>query len=225
MTYSRFRRRYARKRGGVHFRRSKYRPVGQLAHMAYRRHTFFDDLTFNTTALGATNAASIQTYRANSVWDPDYAAGGSTAAGWAEMDAHFQQYFVKHADLALTAFPTDVGYTSNEPLRVVVYPSWNQLHGTTVSKQTIENSPMWKKSRFGVPLNPVMPTLRHRFTAPSGWPTRAEDDDLSLSAGNPIRQQFFNVTAYTGGDVATSQAITVRMKITYYVLWFAPKPL
>jgi len=78
----------------------------------YTRMKFAQTKNVSTDALGI---AGSHTYQLNSIYDPDYHAGGNSCVGWANLNALYNRYLVTGAEVIVKFFDPD---SSNAAVKV-----------------------------------------------------------------------------------------------------------
>lgn len=164
----------------------------------------------------AAGAQSWNSFRGNSVFDPDFSGGGSTAFSFTQCAAIYNRYRVLGSRITL-----DVINSGSAPLRIALVatianspPTASYLPGQRhVAQGMIGTSGTvgWKHtafartaSVFGVPESQVL----------------SEDDFAGLSSGNPNNVWYWHVVMFNPSAVAGLCSVAVR--IEYDVAWSMP---
>jgi hypothetical protein len=166
-------------------------------------------------------AVTTQTFRANSVYDPDYGGAGTTVAGYTQPAALYGRYRVSH-------FTADVEFlnTSAQPVYVYAVGTPEVTIGTSFAVLTAQRN-IWTKaiaSKDGAAM------VKHKVSFPIsriyGVPksqVMMEDDFAGLVGGNPNNQVFFHCGVYN--PTASAASVILRVRFTYRTVWSLPTDL
>jgi hypothetical protein len=166
-------------------------------------------------------AVTTQTFRANSVYDPDYGGVGTTVAGYAQPAALYGRYRVPK-------FTADIEFlnTSAQPVYVYAVGTTENTIGTSFSVLTAQRN-VWTKaiaSKDGAAM------VKHKVSFPIhriyGVPksqVMLEDDFAGLTGANPNNQVFFHCGVYN--PTASTAAVILRVRFTYHTIWSLPVDL
>lgn len=97
----------------------------------FTRMKFAQTLNVTTDALGI---AGSHTYQLNSIYDPDYHAGGNSCVGWSNLNNLYGRYIVTNAEVIVKFFDPD---TSNGAVKVGCAIRINQNNPT--AGKTMDN--------------------------------------------------------------------------------------
>ncbi len=168
----------------------------------------------------AASALSYNSYRANSVYDPDFTGVGTTAVGYTAMSSVYNRYRV----LSVSVHATFTNTTATPCTAFVVASPLNTL-GTNFN-QIVSQRFAWYK-----PLNCVnsVPVV-HNFKVPisvvygaSKAAVRQEDDYTAVVGTNPNNVVFLHVGVLndTGGAVG-SYGVRANLRMRFTTEWSIP---
>jgi len=174
--------------------------------------------SYGTYFIGAPGAGvqSWNSFRGNSVFDPDFSGAGTTAFGYTQLSAIYNRYRVLGSKITV-----DVTNTGTVPLRISIVativnapPTATALPGQRHIAQGMVGTTGtvgWKHTAmartaaiFGVPESQVM----------------SEDDFAGLVGGNPNNVWYWHVVMFNPGGVAGACNVSVR--IEHDVAWSMP---
>lgn len=167
---------------------------------------------FNMTAEGG--VTSLQTFRGNSVYDPDQTGAGVQPSCYDDLSALYGFYTVLGSKIKVTAVNTN----SLVPAMVVMYPYIAATDATS-----IEECALMPKARQIIINNATaggkgtMSTYARTDLMYTGIPM-ADMEFQGASNANPSRQWFWLVKLRSLNGSSTAN-VTAYMKVTYYVIW------
>lgn len=167
----------------------------------------------NNTIVGG-----VDTYqwRGNSVYDPDYEAGGGQPAGFDQLSALYSQYCVFAAKLEMTVQSLDT-----VPTFIGLHARYSDTTVPTTNEKFIENPEcryMWVAPQ-GSPGDKK--TIKYFRTAKKMFNCKNIRDEQNYSSAittNPANQWFF-VVRMANTD-AGNMAIITDTRIVYYVVFY-----
>ncbi len=178
-------------------------------------------MPYGTYQLLVPGAGSISTYtfRGNSVFDPDFAVGGTTADCYTQLSTLYNRYRVLSSRIHVHASNTGTVPVTNFIVAGIVNSPGNavqQLQARHMAQGTCApGGPVsWTHAAtatthkiFGVPKAQVL----------------AEDDFAGLVGGNPNNVWYWHISTYNLGGVAG--AVNLQVRIEYEVVWSMPLAL
>lgn len=167
----------------------------------------------------AAGAQSWQSFRGNSVYDPDFSGAGTTAFSYTQASTIYNRYRVLSSRLVVEA--TNTGTT---PLRFTVLAAIvnappaasfvpGQRHiaqgivGTTGTVGWRHTAHARTSAIFGVPESQVL----------------SEDDFAGVVGGNPNNVWYWHVVIFNPGAVAGACSVSIRVE--YETVWSMPLAL
>jgi len=183
-------------------------------------------------ALTTINAASIyqREFRANDLYDPDYAVGGHQPFGFDQLTAQYYHFTVLYADCELSI---QAGDARNVEYRIWQTNAAGQLAATYAASSTAglleeqpHSNPICLTSHGSTG---TTRTVRLHFDAPKtfGKPaadlvgdSRFQGDD----SHSPTEDAYFAIGGYhLAASQATMPDATIKITITYYAVFTEPK--
>lgn len=168
--------------------------------------------------MGAVSGSvGIQTYRLNSLYDPDQTGTGTTPAWFSTLlnSSTYTRYTVFGAEVRVR-----VVNTGSSPMDVAVYASTGT---TTLSPELAGEAPFGQSAIVSsAGGGSVMKTLtgKYRVAAVSGVTeetVRTESNFSSAYTGNPASGPFLHVS-YQASDLSSTVNGVLRVKIIYHAL-------
>lgn len=178
------------------------------------------DVSNTTAGAGAPYQA---VYRANSIYDPDPAVGGTTAYGHTFLATQYQKYYVKKCKATVTAGYNYTGcelrcyqWFDNKSTVVGGAPSANTLAGICLSNGG-------KISSVHHVLGGVS-QISHSVTTRSIFKDGYQDkDNQSVMAGNPTNVVYYHVAFLPVGiDIGAGSGFNVGIMLEYDTVCFDP---
>ena len=169
---------------------------------------------FTTTATAGSTDTII---RANSVYDPEFAAGGGQPTGFDELAALYSRYLVNAAKVKVTL----VNYSATAA-KLVVSPSPDSSSFSSILAAATQ--PYAKQVIVGGSSGASMRSVSLYMTTKAarglnGNSPIADDELEATTTANPTKQWFFHVVhGHLDGTSASNQEI--QCEITYYVDFF-----
>ncbi len=167
----------------------------------------------------AAGAQSWQSFRGNSVYDPDFSGAGSTAFSYTQASAIYNRYRVLGSRITVEA--TNTGTV---PLRFSI------IAAIVNSPPTATNVPGQRHVAQGIVGTTGTVGWKHtamaRTSAIFGVPEAqvlSEDDFAGVVGGNPNNVWYWHVVMYNPGAAAGSCSISIR--IEYDTVWSMPLAL
>lgn len=184
---------------------------------------FRGKMTYMTavTLAPAAGVTSYNTFRLNSVFDPDFSGVGSTVAGYTQAAAVYSRYRVMH-------FSADVEILNQGVSGLYAFCVVNPLNtvGTNFSNIMAQRN-VWQKAISSKDGNGA---VKHRVSGPIGVfygvpqsQVRIEDDFAGLTSGHPSNAVYMHVGVYNPAAAAGNAVLNIR--ITYDVIWSLPLSL
>jgi len=172
--------------------------------------------TYVVLAPGAGGTAS-QSFRANSLFDPDFTGVGTTAFPYSKLSLLYNRYRVVRSRIwieGVNTGTTPITYYLTATIVNSVAATENELGGRHTARGTAApGGPIsWKHKAsattaaiFGVPPSQVM----------------SEDDFAAIVGGNPNNVWYYHVLAFNN-SAGTSGATTVNVRIEFDTFWSMP---
>lgn len=176
---------------------------------------YSDSKIFTVPALGVSNA---NTYRSNSIWDPDFTGTGQTVAGWNVLNQIYGRYWVMGCKVRLTfSDPLQdgvrVGYSirqrSNAPtagLTIQQLAYYNNVYMSSIS-----NSGSQKKV-FNFYMKPWAQSSVSKLEYMAN-----SDQHSAIMSGFPNIPSYFDVFVVNENVGSSATTINYTCEITYYV--------
>lgn len=167
----------------------------------------------------AASAPAYNTYRANSLYDPDFTGVGTTASGYATMSGVYNKYRV-------ISCQADIVWSNPNPTNAIAFVCANPLNTVGTSYATI----MAQKHVWTGPLGNVNgPHLKHscRFSIASIYGSTAaavmtEDDFASVVGANPNNAVFLHVGVMNSTTTAFAAPVQLQVRLCFDVEWSLP---
>jgi len=174
----------------------------------------------NTVSLSpAAGVASYQSYRGNSVYDPDFSGVGTTAFAYSQASAVYNRYRVLASRIEVLASCTSgtlqiflQASINNAPPVATLY-TVGQRH-VAMGGVSVGGPSVWKHTAvartaqvFGVPQKQVL----------------SEDDFAGIVGGNPNNVWYYHVVAYN--PTAAGATLTLTVRVEYETVWSMPTNL
>jgi hypothetical protein len=170
----------------------------------------------------AGSAVAYNTFRMNSVYDPDFTGVGSSVTGYTQLAALYGRYRVTSAKISFDVINT----STTVPLTVFLALNSSNNVGTDI-KAILAQRYVWSKSLATVNGNG---TLTHTASAPVhqiyGVPKTqvlSEDDFAAVTGGNPNNVVYAHLGAFT--DAGAVGSFYLQVSIEYHVAWSLPLEL
>lgn len=163
----------------------------------------------------AAGTVSINSYRGNGVYDPDFTGVGTTAYTYSQLSALYNRYRVIGSRIFVNFTNTGTGVqthllqasiANSPPTTVQWFGGRHMARGTTSpGKPAFTHIASARTAKiFGVPESQVM----------------SEDDFAGLVGGNPNNVWYWHIGSYNPTAAATTGTVDVR--IEYDVIWSMP---
>lgn len=162
---------------------------------------------------------AVQSFRVNSVYDPDFTGVGATALSYSVLSALYNKYRVISARISV-----ELNNTGAAPVTVLMVASNSSSLSTSLAVNNPQrftrritlaaagSGPVTSKFVFNVPVHTIY-----------GVPAQAvlfEDDYAGNAGGNPNNAVYFHVDVHDFGAIAAS--VYIDTIITYRVHWELP---
>lgn len=183
---------------------------------------FRGKMTYSTNqyVTSAMGVAAVQTFRLNSVFDPDYTGTGRTAAGYAQLSQLYGRYRVLSVRVTVTWVSPGANpqfcFVAVNPLNAVTPDlsvisaqrnSWVKAIGSKDGNATITHTFGGKIGKFyGVPESQV----------------RDEDDFAGLVGYNPNNVVYAHIGCL---GMTTAPSAQIQCNVVFDVAWSLPKEL
>lgn len=185
-------------------------PARRVGTLAY-------DAVFNLSP--AASASAYNTFRANSVFDPDFSGAGTTASGYTQLAAVYGRYRVLKADVECiwnntTALP-GMAFLIASPANTV---------GTSFT-QIMAQKFAWCKQLGNVNGPHVAHKVNFKMSTIYGTTEAAvlsEDDFAGLIGTNPNNVIFLHIGVTNATGTAFATAVFLQVRIMYTVEWSLP---
>lgn len=119
------------------------------------------------------------TYRANSIWDPDYATGGTVALGHAEWSGIYTNYLVVSSSCQVRTLSESSGVASVLGISLSSVPTVNTTDWTDLIER---GGTVWRMQQSAI--NGNTNTMRSRFQAKRFFGYKDTKDALPLYGAN-----------------------------------------
>jgi len=199
-------------------------PANKVVEMSYYKNLFI-------TNVAGTTGCEYVVFRANSIFDPEYATGGNTARGYATWADFYQHYVVLSSTIALHLFANEDA--AGNPQIAFAGGSYDATDPIVASNVVLDGNfnyhlcPMWGTR----PILRDFADLDYHYDADTAWDlTNAEDayNNIGASFGaNPASPYYFLVGLANYDDSLNNDSgnkLTGYCKITYKVLLSQPTP-
>lgn len=169
----------------------------------------------DTYTLGnGVNTIGSHTFRANSVYDPDYTATGHQPLYFDQLATIYSNYKVIKTAVGCQFMSTQ-GVTAG-----------NIICGVDISaNDTVETNPDTIRERPGSKFKTLTP--QRPATIKTGWNLRrsavtSDDNWTSLASTNPVNVDYIKVyaTSADGTTALPSDVCSVQVDLTYTVVWY-----
>lgn len=184
---------------------------------ARRVGTMVYDGLFNISP--AASAAAYNTFRANSVYDPDFTGVGTTVSGYTPMATVYNRYRVLscRADITwsnpnavnglafLIATPANTVGTSYAAILAQKY-SWTKQLGNVNGPHLSHSVKFTTAEVYGTTSQAVM----------------SEDDFAGLTGGNPNNAVFLHIGVMNSTSTAFAAPCQLQVRLLYTVEWSIP---
>lgn len=170
----------------------------------------------------AASAVAYNTFRLNSVYDPDYSGVGTAAYGYSALAALYGRYRV-------LGYSVHISYTNLSttlPLTVFAVATPVTTVGTGIT-QILSQRRTWFS---GLSTANGNGTKEHSFSGPVGAiygvpaaQVRNEDDFASVTGNNPNNGIYAHIGAFNNG--ASAGTLNIQVRIQYDVVWSLPLEL
>lgn len=166
---------------------------------------------------------SVHTFRANSLFDPDFTSTGHQPMGFDQYMQLYSRYTVVGSKITITASPSD-DTSLNSTAIVGVYMSSDS--GFPVPISTLIES---EKSRYKViqlSENALPISTKYSVKKQQGIKNIMDNYELSGTViANPVIQDYFHVFAAGINSLQDPSRISVQVHISYFVVFSDPLPL
>lgn len=175
-------------------------------------------------ATGAGGSVDTETFRANSIFDPDWAVGGHQPMGHDQWSTFYNQYYVKSAKITVKLLPDNNAFTATGHVGCTLGILAGTSGGTSAREQpqtvwmpyasTLANQT--QKER----------TLTYTVDVAKWFGLKdLADDSLSSAAfgANPTRNLLWTVWYDDSVSIVGGQIINVDIVIDYEVVLHTPK--
>lgn len=167
----------------------------------------------------AATSLAYNTYRANSVYDPDFTGVGTTAVGYTSMAALYNRYRVIRTTVHITAttgsaLPSTV-FLIATPVNTVgtSYSAiMSQKYVWTRQLSTLNSGGWQHRVRF--------PT--HTIYGTTKAAVLSEDDFAGITGSNPNNVVFFHVGVYNNTGTAFTAQVQLLLRFSFVVEWSLP---
>lgn len=180
----------------------------------------FWDQSYNVSA--PAGVVGYTTFRANSVYDPDFSGIGSTTAAYFQMQALYGRYRV----LAVTAHVEFMSTGATPGTVFIVANPLNTLGALTIAEICAQRH-IWRKSLTSVSgagqVSHVVSFPIHKIYGVPKKQVRNEDDFAGLIGGNPNNEVFIHIGAHS--PTAAVYTFSINIRLEYDVVWSLPKTL
>ncbi len=161
---------------------------------------------------------AYNTYRANSVFDPDLSGVGTTVAGYTQAAAVYGRYRV----LAVRAIISFINRGTDGAHVFVVATPQNTI-GTNfalaMAQRNVWQQPLAAVGGAGVVKHEVSFPIHEIYGVPQQQ-VRSEDDFAGLISSHPNNIVYLHIGAFNPG--ATTGAVNFAVRIEYDVVWSLP---
>lgn len=173
------------------------------------------DGVFNITP--AASSSAYNTFRGNSIFDPDFTGVGSTASGYSNMAAVYGRYRVISAKVSVVFNAT----SANGSMGFIIATPQNTV-GTSFTAIMAQKFSWCKQlgNTNGPQLNHSVSFSTAQIYGTTPAAVMAEDDFAGLIGANPNNAVFVHI----GVTNATALAVVtyVQVRIVYVVEWSLP---
>lgn len=164
-------------------------------------------------ALGnGSTEVSYNTYRLNSIFDPDVSVGGTPVAYYDEWEGMYQSYYVVEADVKLSFVNLN-----NQPIRCLAYPIVGESTAI-VDPQDAQQQPFSKTvvcSNNGTQKENVI-WMRVNMPKFSGYEYLPTSSLGANFGGNPAQQVYLHAMIFgMTGTIPASESVHVNVEIFY----------
>lgn len=202
------------------------RRAGRITGLSYHDRGFPDRLRTNLvygdvlTLTSTAGSRAVNTFRLNSLFDPDYTQTGHQPQWYDQYTAIYGQYRVLGAKIKATFVPqvNATGETLTGPLLVGVTTSNDSTFTATNFSNLIEDGNSNNDIVVCKTGGNNMKTINNTFSIERDIAVGTYDDAVaSLTNTNPIYQFFAHVWMVPMGTLTTSQYCSVQIEIDFRV--------
>lgn len=171
----------------------------------------------------ATNIASVYTFAANGLYDPDITGIGHQPMGFDQLMAIYEHYTVTSSKITVHAIE---GKAAVDPSSIAVSLNADSTIVTNIGR-IIENG-LVKYAMIGPLASGPGKTLTLSCNVDKfmGKKTLNEDDYRGDATVNPTEQVYFDVSVWNADyGSATSQTILLDVLIEYWAVFSEPRPM
>jgi len=182
------------------------------------KQTYSTSLTLSATA----GAPTYNTWRLNSVYDPDLTNVGTVAAGYTQLSALYGRYRVMQASVELEIMNTGASYPGTAFLSVTP----TNTVGTDITKILAGRFVWFKGLATNAGQNSIMHKIRvpiHRVYGVPAKQVRIEDDFAAVTGSNPNNVVYLHAGLFNEAGAAGS--FNIKVRIVYDVVWSLPLEL
>jgi len=168
--------------------------------------------TFNHTHDGGVRTSL---FRGNSPWDPKFAIGGNSAAGFVQASQIYGKYRCFGSKIALTAniVQVDSG-TVHAATKLVLVPS---LSSIPITNAALTNNLPWSKYRYMSAIDRTGATLKAFHKVRTMNSVRVVDEDWYTDTNaNPTPNFFWQIITANTAPTTTAYVVQITITITYY---------
>lgn len=157
-------------------------------------------------------------FRGNSLYDPEFAVGGSQPMGYDQWSAFYNNYRV-HASAITVRMMSTADSDAGGFIKVTLFPSTTAAAGSYSGNSEQPYSKVNYLPNKG--LNKIF--LKNKMYAKKmlGLKSIAYDEDLAAAIGaDPVKEWYWILDAYSINEVANVLGVYMEVKITYYAEFF-----
>lgn len=167
----------------------------------------------------AATSIAYNTYRANSVYDPDFTGVGTTASGYGTMATLYNRYRVLRVSITLNA-------TSASTLPGTLFVIATPLNTVGTSYSAIMSQKyVWTRQLSCVNASGVSHRLAfpvERIYGTTRAAVLAEDDFAAITGTSPNNVVFLHVGVYNNTGTAFTTQIQCMLRFSFLVEWSLP---
>lgn len=229
-----------RKKKNYGKRKAKYnsRTTSAISRQKFIPDRFFTKLTYQSAIYSAplsiTTVSSSALFRGNSVYDPEYAAGGGQPLGFDALKTMYGYYRVHKSKITMYAFPPSSTASSRFRMTIVPLdrpsvipqsdPYWQSVAGLPHSKMRFAQAAVQGYSKDSILSNQCMTKVALglksiMYDQEFITPIDRNPIEASLLRQNP---SWYWLCTVWNEDQAVTQTLDVTYKIDYYVEFCRP---
>lgn len=165
-----------------------------------------------TTGTGTQN----WTFRANSLYDPDFTSTGNSAMGYSILTGIYNHYCVIGAVITIKSMPA--GNTTEDAFRVTV---WTTDSSTLITGPGNIAANPGAVTKMSTAINPSVMYFKQNWSLKKSFPGASVSDSRFIATGatNPTEQMYFNISVTSIDGGVSSISCVHEFDIRYIAIW------